>query len=66
MRETHYTNNVCQPESATNDLQNSSVSRRDFVKMTVATGLLVGAGSPTWGAETKGGMPYRTLGRTGD
>jgi len=66
MKDAHYVNDVGQPESAANDLQNSSVTRRDFVKMTVATGLLVGAGSPTWGAETKGGMPYRTLGRTGE
>ncbi|MEO6181625.1 MAG: aldo/keto reductase [Verrucomicrobiota bacterium] len=34
--------------------------------MTVATGLVVGTGSNTWGAETKSGMPYRTLGRTGE
>src|SRR4051812_21462415 len=43
------------------------VTRREFVKLTVAGGVAVGAGAHAWGAETKRGeMIYRTLGRTGE
>src|SRR5690349_10547022 len=42
------------------------VSRREFVKMAVATGVVVGAGPRLWAAETRDGMTYRTLGRTGE
>lgn len=47
---------------------NGPVTRRHFVKATLATGVLLGTGSPTWAAETesKNGMRYRTLGRTGE
>ena len=42
------------------------VTRRNFVKLTVATSVAVGAGAHSWAAETKSGeMIYRTLGRTG-
>lgn len=66
MRNTLHEKDVRQTESVVTDPQNNSFTRRDFVKMTVATGLVVGTGSNTWGAETKSGMPYRTLGRTGE
>jgi predicted aldo/keto reductase-like oxidoreductase len=48
--------------------ENGPVSRREFVKAAVATGVLLGAGSPSWAAETetKNGMLYRELGRTGE
>lgn len=44
----------------------AAVTRRDFLKMTAAAGL--GAGAGAWAAEggTSSGMPYRTLGRTGE
>jgi predicted aldo/keto reductase-like oxidoreductase len=42
-----------------------AASRRDFLKTAVATTGLVAAGSQAWTAETKEGMPYRALGRTG-
>src|SRR5205814_6575802 len=46
---------------------NTSVTRRDFVKSAIATGLVVGVGQTGWAAETRqGDMPYRTLGRTGE
>ena len=42
------------------------VTRRNFVKLTVATGVALGAGAHSWAAEGKSGeMIYRTLGRTG-
>jgi aryl-alcohol dehydrogenase-like predicted oxidoreductase len=43
------------------------LTRRDFVKSAMATGLLVGATQTGWGAETqRGDMLYRQLGRTGE
>ena len=53
-------------EAIFNTSHNNSLSRRDFVKMAVATGVAVGVGQPAWGEEAKAGMPYRTLGRTGE
>src|SRR5947209_20532050 len=41
-------------------------TRREFLKLTVATSLVVGAGADVWPAETKNGILYRTLGRTGE
>ena len=41
------------------------LTRRDFLKAAVATGILAGA-APTWAAEGESGMPYRRLGRTGE
>src|SRR4051812_4682507 len=42
-----------------------SVTRRRFVKLTIATGMILGSGSHGWSAEEKG-VPYRLLGRTGE
>jgi predicted aldo/keto reductase-like oxidoreductase len=43
------------------------VSRRDFVKLAAAGGVVVGAGTQAWGAETRqGDMIYRQLGHTGE
>jgi predicted aldo/keto reductase-like oxidoreductase len=42
------------------------LTRREFIKLAVATGMAVGAGPQIWAAETKNEMPYRTLGRTGE
>jgi aryl-alcohol dehydrogenase-like predicted oxidoreductase len=51
------------PDSTAPD---SHVTRRDFVKLTVATSVAVSAGTHSWAAETKSGeMIYLTLGRTG-
>ena len=41
------------------------MTRRNFVKLAVATGMAVSAG-PVWGAEVVNGMIFRTLGRTGE
>jgi predicted aldo/keto reductase-like oxidoreductase len=40
-------------------------TRRKFLELSTATVVAAGIGQPTWGVETKGGIPYRTLGRTG-
>src|SRR4029077_15693551 len=45
----------------------ASVTRREFVKLAAATGIAVGAGSLAWAADEQSrGMPYRSLGRTGE
>jgi predicted aldo/keto reductase-like oxidoreductase len=44
----------------------SSLTRREFLELAVVTSLAAGAGTTAWGADTKGGIPYRTLGRTGE
>jgi predicted aldo/keto reductase-like oxidoreductase len=43
----------------------SGVSRREFLKAAVATGVLAGT-LQGWTAETESGMPHRQLGRTGE
>jgi aryl-alcohol dehydrogenase-like predicted oxidoreductase len=44
-----------------------AVTRRDFVRSLMTTGVAVGVGAHTWAAESKSGdMLYRTLGRTGE
>jgi aryl-alcohol dehydrogenase-like predicted oxidoreductase len=43
----------------------SEVSRRDFLKATVATGVAL-SGSTSWAQLREGEMIYRTLGRTGE
>src|SRR5215470_10810671 len=40
-------------------------TRRKFMELSAATVVAAGIGQPIWGIETKSGMPYRTLGRTG-
>jgi predicted aldo/keto reductase-like oxidoreductase len=42
------------------------MTRREFVRVTVATGLAVGTGSTAWAVEARNEMPYRVLGRTGE
>src|SRR2546422_10441804 len=42
------------------------VTRREFLELAIATTLVAGVGQSSWAGETKGGMPYRTLGRTGE
>jgi uncharacterized protein len=40
-------------------------TRRKFLELSAATVMAAGVGQPTWGVETKSGIPYRALGRTG-
>jgi aryl-alcohol dehydrogenase-like predicted oxidoreductase len=44
----------------------NSLSRRDFVKLTAAAGIALGAAPSVWPAENQNEIPYRTLGRTGE
>jgi predicted aldo/keto reductase-like oxidoreductase len=46
--------------------QEISVSRRRFLEMATAAGFVAGVSRNSWGAETREGVPYRTLGRTGE
>jgi predicted aldo/keto reductase-like oxidoreductase len=43
-----------------------SVTRREFLEMGVAATLAVGAEKIAWAADTRGEVPRRTLGRTGE
>ena len=47
-------------------MDTNAYSRRDFVKLTVATSLAVGATGSAFAVEKHGDIPYRTLGRTGE
>jgi predicted aldo/keto reductase-like oxidoreductase len=44
----------------------AGLTRREFVKLATATSIALGTGSLAGAAEKQGGMPYRTLGRTGE
>jgi aryl-alcohol dehydrogenase-like predicted oxidoreductase len=46
--------------------KDSGVTRREFLEMGVAATLAAGAEKLTWAADTKGDVPRRTLGRTGE
>lgn len=46
--------------------QSSDLTRREFVTRAIVTGVALSVGSPSWAIETKEGMIYRTLGRTGE
>jgi predicted aldo/keto reductase-like oxidoreductase len=52
-----------EPSMVEND---PSLTRREFVKLAAATTIAMGAGSLGWAAEKQGGIPYRSLGRTGE
>ncbi len=47
-------------------MDTNAYTRRDFVKLTVATGLAVSTSASALAAEKRGDVPYRTLGRTGE
>jgi aryl-alcohol dehydrogenase-like predicted oxidoreductase len=42
------------------------LTRREFVKRSVAAGLAVSAGASLWAGESRSDIPYRNLGRTGE
>src|SRR5919204_6185287 len=42
------------------------VTQREFLELAIATTVAAGVGPSAWAGETKGEMPYRTLGRTGE
>jgi predicted aldo/keto reductase-like oxidoreductase len=54
-------------EDKTKNTKVGGISRREFVGMTVAATVAVGAEKLAWaGVDSKTGMTYRTLGRTGE
>jgi aryl-alcohol dehydrogenase-like predicted oxidoreductase len=46
--------------------EDEAVTRREFFEWAVAATVATGVGQNSWAAETKQGLPYRTLGRTGE
>jgi predicted aldo/keto reductase-like oxidoreductase len=48
------------------ELGSGELTRRRFLKATLAAGVVTGTGSALWAAESPGQMPYRLLGRTGE
>src|SRR6201996_1284178 len=52
------------------DLKEREISRRNFVGMTVAAGVVAGTAGPladlAWSVDSKTGMQYRILGKTGE
>jgi predicted aldo/keto reductase-like oxidoreductase len=44
----------------------SGVTRRRFLELSAVTAMAVGSGGFAWAAEVKQGIPYRTLGKTGE
>ena len=43
-----------------------AVTRREFLESAIGTAFMVGADQYSWAVVTTGGMPFRTLGRTGE
>jgi predicted aldo/keto reductase-like oxidoreductase len=43
-----------------------SLTRRRFLELAAAAGFVAGVSRNAWGAETREGVPYRTLGHTGE
>jgi predicted aldo/keto reductase-like oxidoreductase len=46
--------------------QEPSLTRRRFLELASAAGFVAGVSHNSWGAETREGVPYRTLGRSGE
>lgn len=46
--------------------EDHSVTRREFLELAVAGTFVAGASPTAWGADAREGVPYRTLGRTGE
>jgi aryl-alcohol dehydrogenase-like predicted oxidoreductase len=47
-------------------MDTNAYTRRDFVKLTAATGIAVATSASVFAVEKRGDIPYRTLGRTGE
>src|SRR5438552_180879 len=46
--------------------EDAAVTRREFLGVAMASSLFAGTGGSHWAAEQTSGIPYRTLGRTGE
>lgn len=44
----------------------AALTRREFLEAAATAAFVAGVGGPAWSAVTKGSIPYRTLGRTGE
>ncbi|MDB6110666.1 MAG: Twin-arginine translocation pathway signal [Pedosphaera sp.] len=53
-------------ETSLDETETSGMNRREFLKATIAAGVVAGLSRGAWAAQEQGGMPYRTLGRTGE
>src|SRR5437899_354992 len=49
-----------------NDGEATAVTRREFLQLTVAAPLAAGVGNNSRAAQNNAGIPYRTLGHTGE
>src|SRR4051812_16154139 len=47
-------------------MDTNGYTRRDFVKLTAATGVALATSASALAVEKRGDVPYRTLGRTGE
>jgi len=52
--------------SGSQSAREHELSRRQFVKLSVALGALISSAPQVWSQDTKDGMSYRKLGRTGE
>ena len=46
--------------------ESHGVTRRQFLELSATAAVAVGSGGFAWAAEVRQGVPYRTLGRTGE
>jgi len=53
-------------EPGEKDQESHGVTRRQFLELSAAAAVAAGSGGFAWAAEVKQGVPYRTLGRTGE
>lgn len=56
----------CTNQKNRKDNKDTSVTRREFLKLGIAATFIAGAGQHSWAVEMKEGMPYHRLGRTGE
>lgn len=54
------------PDSTIETPANSHYTRRNFVKLSATAGIAAGVPTKAWAVETRGDIPYRTLGSTGE
>jgi aryl-alcohol dehydrogenase-like predicted oxidoreductase len=66
LKASHTSFNVSQAHAVTASTSDAGLTRREFLRLSIAAGLLLSAGGPGWAADNKGQIPYRILGRTGE
>lgn len=53
-------------EKALSAWNGAALTRREFLEVAAATAVCAGIGGQAWAADTRNGIPYRILGRTGE